>query len=75
MIGLIIKYKDIVIKNFEIKNINKDYMSWFSGMNENLIYSRHYKKKYKRIYLIKNLINFINSKNIFLGIFEKKKIY
>lgn len=65
--------KNIYVRNFTIKDINKEYVNWFSGKNEDLKYSRHYKKKYNRNFLIQNYKNFINSKNIFLGIFDNKK--
>ena len=66
------KNDKIIVRNFEIRNISKQYINWFSGKNDNLKFSRHFKKQYNRIFLIKNLITLINSKNIFLGIYEKK---
>jgi len=72
LIRLNIIGKRVFVKNFTIKEINDEYISWFSGKNEDLKYSRHYKKKYSRTSLIKNHINFISSGNIFLGIFDKK---
>lgn len=65
-----LKTKRIVVRNFKLKDINKEYQSWFDGSNENLKFSRHYKKKYNRNALINNLKKFLNSKNIFLGIFD-----
>ena len=69
---IFLKDKKIFIKSFELKNINKTYISWFSGKNRNLIYSRHYKKKYSR----NNLINYFHtlnlSKNLYVGIFNSK---
>ena len=62
--------KRIIVRNFKYKDIDKEYQSWFDGNNENLKFSRHYKKKYNRNALIKNLKNFLDSKNIFLGIFD-----
>ena len=66
------KDKRFILRNFNIKDINKEYQSWFNGKNENLKFSRHYKKKYNRRVLVDNLKNFLNSKNIFLGIFDIK---
>ena len=64
--------KRFIVRNFNHKDINKEYLSWFNGKNENLKFSRHYKKKYNRRVLVDNLKNFLNSKNIFLGIFDIK---
>jgi len=66
------KDKRFILRNFNIKDINKEYQSWFNGKNENLKFSRHYNKKYNRDVLTDNLKNFLNSKNIFLGIFDIK---
>lgn len=72
MIKIFILDKNIYIRNFLIKDIKKEYVSWFSGNNEELKYSRHYKKKYSRTLLIHNYKKFVNLKNIFVGIFDKK---
>jgi RimJ/RimL family protein N-acetyltransferase len=71
VIKIFILDRNIYIRNFLIKDIKKDYISWFSGDNENLKYSRHYKKKYNRYVLIQSYKKFISSKNIFIGIFDK----
>ena len=71
MIKIFILEKNIYIRNFLIKDIKKDCIGWFSGDNEDLKYSRHYKKRYKRAVLIQSYKKFINSKNIFVGIFDK----
>ena len=55
------------------KNINNEYIGWFNGKNESLKYSRHYKKKYSRGYLIKNYFKLKKSNNFFLAIFDKRK--
>ena len=70
MIRIFIKNKRFLLRNFRVKDINKEYLNWFSGKNEDLKFSRHYKKKYNKTSLIKNYNNFVKSKNIFLGIFE-----
>ena len=67
-----LKNKRIIIRNFNHKDINKEYQSWFDGKNENLKFSRHYKKKYNRNILINSLKKILKSKNIFLGIFDIK---
>ena len=64
--------KRFIVRNFNHKDINKEYLSWFNGKNENLKFSRHYKKKYNRRVLVDNLKNFLNSKDFFLGIFDIK---
>jgi len=64
--------KRFIVRNFNHKDINKEYLSWFNGKNENLKFSRHYKKKYNRRILVDNLKNFLNSKDFFLGIFDIK---
>ena len=70
MIRIFLKSTKIILKNFKYKNINQDYQNWFNGNNENLKFSRHYKKKYSRFDLIKNLNKINNSKNLFIGIFD-----
>ena len=70
MIRVFLKSTRIILKNFTYKNINQDYQNWFNGNNENLKFSRHYKKKYSRVDLIKNLNKINNSKNLFIGIFD-----
>ncbi|MDA7689408.1 GNAT family N-acetyltransferase [Candidatus Pelagibacter sp.] len=72
MIRLFLKDKRIILRNFTHKDINKEYQKWFNGKNENLKFSRHYKKRYKRSELIDNLNNIVNSVNLFLGIFDIK---
>ena len=64
--------KRLIVRNFNHKDINREYLSWFNGKNENLKFSRHYKKKYNRRVLVDNLKNFLNSKDFFLGIFDIK---
>ena len=71
MIKIFIADKSIYIRNFLIKDINKEYLNWFSGKNEDLKFSRHYHKKYSRSLLIKNYKDIVSSKNLFLGIFQK----
>ena len=66
------KNKRFILRNFNIKDINEEYQSWFNGKNENLKFSRHYNKKYNIDVLTDNLKNFLNSKDIFLGIFDIK---
>ena len=63
---------EILVKTFDIKNFNKEYTSWFSGNNELLLHSRHYKKNINRHNLIKYFFNFLIKKNFFFGIFFKK---
>lgn len=70
MIRIFLKGKRIILKNFTYKNISQEYQNWFNGNNENLKFSRHYKKKYSRIDLIKNLNKINSSKNLFIGIFD-----
>ena len=76
MIKLFLKDKRIIVRNFTLKDINKEYQKWFNGKNENLKFSRHYRKRYKRSELIDGLKNFNRSINLFLGIFdiETKKL-
>ena len=68
---ILLKNKNIYLKTFDYKNIDKEYINWFSGKNLDLKFSRHFKKKYNRLILIKNLRNFLNSDNLFIGIFNK----
>ena len=67
-----IKSNKVIIKNFEQKDINDEYLSWFDGKNKSLKYSRHYKLKYNRNILLKNYFKLKNKKNFFLSIFDKK---
>lgn len=63
----------IILKKFTIREINKKYMDWFSGKNSHLKYSQHNKKKYNRNTLLKYCVQFDNSRNFFLAIFDLKK--
>ena len=66
-----LKSKRVILRTFTLKSINNSYIDWFNGKNEVLKYSRHYKKKYQRSFLIKNFIN-LKSDTYFVGIFDKK---
>jgi len=71
-VRIYIKSNKVIIKNFEQKDINDEYLSWFDGKNKSLKYSRHYKLKYNRNILLKNYFKLKNKKNFFLSIFDKK---
>lgn len=73
MINIFLKGKNIYLRNFILKDINKKYISWFSGENHSLVYSRHYKKKYSRNNLIKYFHTLNSSNNLYIGIFDLKK--
>mgnify|MGYP001235857634 FL=1 len=72
VINIFLKGKNIYVRNFILKDINKKYISWFSGENHSLVYSRHYKKKYSRNNLINYFHTLNSSNNLYIGIFDLK---
>jgi len=72
VIKFLIKSNKIYIRNFRTNDINKEYISWFSGKNESLIFSRHYKKKYTKYDLINYFKKMNLLGNLFIGIFDLK---
>jgi RimJ/RimL family protein N-acetyltransferase len=68
---MIVNSKRIIIKNFQRKDIDNEYISWLN--NKSLLkYSRNKNKKYNYKKVLQDFNYIVNKKNLFLKIIEKK---